>query len=727
MNRRYFLRSAAGGAAGMAGLLAVGRYAWVSGRSPKGISKFSATLPGLGPDGANNLGNFIPVLSPDTKTYPGIDYYDVVAQQFTQTLHPAIGPTRLWGYVDAKNLTSKYLGGVIVATHGRPVKLKVTNSLPPTHILPLDPTAIDPPLVKEVGGRADRITVHLHGAVVAWTSDGGPASWFTNSQNPGGFAHGSSFLNKGPTPGSAMYDYPNNQSARLVWYHDHAYGITRLNAYSGLASAYLITDDAESMMIKSGILPDVPGYPLGIPLIIQDKSFFDPASDATYPVSAAQKGDLWYPHDYPGPPIPKMTLPVQCGATGRWNISGGTPPSVSLVPEAFFDTNLVNGAPYPVLSVSPRRYRFQTLNAAQARFYNLQLYVGDQSADGITLKESADLDNNGNRIRIPTNPAGPKIIQIGKDSGLLPAPVVLNDPPKPIGYLLTTDDDDPRHGNANRYNLLLSPGERADIIVDFRGFEGHTIVLYNDAPAPFPMGDIRNDYYAGAPDLTCIGRMGSTQPGYGPDTRIVMRFDVAKNGSVNEPDFEQTLANLQATLPAVYLQTLPPALETQSPPKIKTLNEGFDSNGRLMQMLGSPHSSGYLSKPIDVASKGETQTWQVYNLTGDTHPIHWHLVNVQVVKREAWQFDSEGHPVLPLRPIPGTARPPDPNEAGWKETLRMDPGEVTTVIMKFDMPFDAPPSPRLQAEYGLKGAEYVWHCHILEHEEHDMMHALVIA
>ncbi len=710
----------------MAGLFAVGRYGRLSGRSPKGISKFRATLPGLGPGGANNLGNFIPVLSPDTKTYPGTDYYEIAARQFTQTMHPAIGQTRLWGYGAEKDLNNQYLGGVIVATRGRPVKLKVKNLLPPTHLLPLDPTAIDPPLVKEVGARSDRITVHLHGAVVPWTSDGGPMSWFTNAQNPGGFAHGSSFLNNGPTPGSAMYDYPNNQSARLAWYHDHAYGLTRLNAYAGLASAYLITDDAESMMIASGILPDVPGYRLGIPLIIQDKSFFNPDSDPQYPVSGAQRGDLWYPHVYQGAPIPEMKLPLQCGDTGRWNISGGTPPPVSLVPEAFFDTNLVNGAPYPTLSVSPRRYRFQTLNAAQARFYNLQLYVADQSADGIALTESADLDNNGNRIKIPKNPAGPRIIQIGKDSGLLPAPVVLNDPPKPIGYLVTTEDDDPRNGNANRYNLLLAPGERADIIVDFRGFEGQSIILYNDAPAPFPMGDIRNDYYAGAPDLACIGRIGSTEPGYGPDTRIVMRFDVATSGAVDEPGFEQTLASLQATLPAVYLQTLPPALDTQSPPKIKTLNEGFDANGRLAQTLGSPAASGYLSTPTDIASRGETQIWQIYNLTGDTHPIHWHLVNVQVVKREAWQFDSEGHPVLPLRPIPETARPPDPNEAGWKETLRMDPGEVTTVVMKFDMPFDAPPSPRLQAAYSLKGAEYVWHCHILEHEEHDMMRALVV-
>jgi spore coat protein A len=398
---------------------------------------------------------------------------------------------------------------------------------------------------------------------------------------------------------------------------------------------------------------------------------------------------------------------------------------VSLVPEAYFDTNLVNGAPYPTLRVAPRRYRFRLLNAAQGRFYNLQLYVADQSIDGITLKESSEIDNHGNPIKVPANRIGPKIIQIGKEGGFLPAPVVLNDPPRPIGYV-SAGGHDSRAGNANRYNLLIAPGERADIVVDFRGLEGRSVIVYNDAPAPFPSGDIRNDFYPGAPDLTCIGGTAPPAPGHGPDTRTVMRFDVATEGAVNEPDFAATLAALQTALPATYMETLPPLPATEEPPKVKTLDEVFDSHGRLLQRVGSPHASGYMAKPVDIASNGETQVWQIYNLTADTHPMHLHLVNIQLVRREAWQADSNGKPVFPLRPIPGTARPPDPNEAGWKETVRMDPGEVTTIIMRFDMPPGAPPSPRLQANYGIKGAEYVWHCHILEHEEHDMMHALVI-
>ena len=94
-------------------------------------------------------------------------------------------------------------------------------------------------------------------------------------------------------------------------------------------------------------------------------------------------------------------------------------------------------------------------------------------------------------------------------------------------------------------------------------------------------------------------------------------------------------------------------------------------HGRLMQQLGSPDVSGYLSLSVDIAHKGEGQVWQVYNLTGDTHPMHLHLANVQIVKREAWASGVDGKPVFPLRPVPGTARAPDPNEAGWKE-LRLE-------------------------------------------------------
>jgi len=88
----------------------------------------------------------------------------------------------------------------------------------------------------------------------------GPPGGLSNPKNPGGFTHGSSFLNKSG-PGSAIYDYPNRQSSRFAWYHDHAYGVTRLNAYAGLASAFLITDDEEARRSRRACFPtslDIP-------------------------------------------------------------------------------------------------------------------------------------------------------------------------------------------------------------------------------------------------------------------------------------------------------------------------------------------------------------------------------------------------------------------------------------------------------------------------------------
>ena len=742
VNRRQFIaRTATLGA----GALVLTRRAWPFNQSPTGVQKFLATLPGLGPGGANNFGNYIQVLSNQTPN-TGTDNYQIVAKQFTQQVHPSIPPTTFWGYADARiPYKGTYLGGVIVARRGTPVNLKVTNLLPPAHILPVDSTLVDPSVSAEIGGRTDRIAIHLHGGLVSWDHDGGPFHWFSNANNPGGFVHGSSFIN-GAGPGAALYTYPNDQSARLVWYHDHAYSLTRINAYAGLATGYLITDDAEAQLISSGVLPDFDGYPLGIPLVVQDKTFWDGGSGhdpgyGTVPPAGAVPGSLWYPHVYEGASLtdlPAMTLsPLDCGKTARWEQDPvqtlGFP---STVPEFFSDTLLVNGAPYPKIALPPRRFRFRFLNGSQARFYNLQLYVADSTADGITLAATGDTDNNGNPILAPTNPPGPAFIQIGNEAGFLPAPALFwngkdnHNSNNVVGYNLTPlADGDPTVGNVNRYNLVMAPAERPDVIIDFRGFEGQKLILYNDAPAPFPGGDIRNDYYGGDTDLTCIGGAPSTTPGFGPDTRVLMRFEIGTSGSITELSFADTVKALQSALPTAFKQTQPNTnIGPDNGVKVKTLNEDKDAFGRLRQVLGAPNVTDYLATPVDFAQRGEVQRWRIFNLTADTHPMHFHLVNVAVRQRERWAFTSDGSPVLPLQVIPGTARPADANEQGWKETVRMNPGEVVTVDMKFTLPSgkQAPPSPRLQASYGITGAEYVWHCHILEHEEHDMMHALVV-
>jgi spore coat protein A len=119
-------------------------------------------------------------------------------------------------------------------------------------------------------------------------------------------------------------------------------------------------------------------------------------------------------------------------------------------------------------------------------------------------------------------------------------------------------------------------------------------------------------------------------------------------------------------------------------------------------------------------SGGTTEVWQIMNLTGDTHPIHFHLVNVQLIQRQPFTGDPNGWAYS------GPPIPPEANELGWKETVRMNPGEITTVIMKFDLPELPTAAMRDAVSPRTGGREYVWHCHILEHEEHDMMRPLIV-
>jgi spore coat protein A len=173
-----------------------------------------------------------------------------------------------------------------------------------------------------------------------------------------------------------------------------------------------------------------------------------------------------------------------------------------------------------------------------------------------------------------------------------------------------------------------------------------------------------------------------------------------------------------------------------------TLSEGVDPYGRLIALLGTGtvtdtdrtvYGMHYLDalQPDEQHQRGEYEVWDIYNTTGDTHPIHFHLFNVQILGRARFQYDSDGVGVDFGQVLIWV--PPDDNERGFKETVRMDPGQVTRVVMKFDLPPDpvvnvlgrnrripVPASPRTG------GLEYVWHCHILEHEEHDMMRPLVV-
>jgi spore coat protein A len=705
ISRRKFLQAATLGAAATAlPLKWLGRGTAYAFYQSRGLMKFGPgqVLRGVGPGG-------IPVAAPDGSAAPvtGVTHYSIDIQQFTDQLHPDLDPTKLWGYnpivpLGGGSQQAKHLGGILVADKGTPIQITFANSLPDNHIIPVDTTILG------AGGPRNRTAIHLHGGFVPWISDGGPFDWWL----PNG-TRGPSFLNNqvlNPTafPDEAEYYYPMDQTARMMWYHDHSFGTTRINAYAGLASACILRDNFERSLVGPspgrGLPPFIETSVLGgtvvleLPVIVQDKIFVNSdnilALDPTWP-GPISTGSLWYAHVYE-PKLYKLT----------GNKAGkGAVPDPSVVPEFFGDTMLANGTVYPEATVEPRRYRLRALNACNARFLNLQLYVDDGSADGITL----------NPVTLaPTNAKGPDFLVLGHDGGFLPKAVLVpsNVPFNPVTLA---------------GSLITGPAERWDLVVDFSGYAGQKVILYNDAPAPFPDGSPLTDYFPGAPGNPTI-----TAPGFGPNTRQIMRFSVgtAVTAPADSPLAISPATDLtQGIDPQLVNQATGQLLVTPKTTRTLTLNESFDAFGRLIQFLGTavpPVNVGmgfgraYTDPATETPLAGDVEVWEIYNLTGDTHPIHFHLVNVQIINRQPFRVSNfHGDPASFL----GPALPPDRNEFGWKETVRMNPGEVTRVIMRFTlpaMPFTVPASRRTG------GNEYVWHCHILEHEEHDMMRPLVI-
>lgn len=631
------------------------------------LKKFIQPLRGVG-------GTGIPVAQPDSPRLgwwqSGVTHYTIDVGQFEDLLHPDLpNPTRLWGF--GQNGTFRHLGGIIASHRDTPVQITFRNNLPLPHILPVDDT-----IMGVMGNQNNRCDIHLHGGFVTWNSDGGPHAWW----DPNGH-RGPSFvnvLNPHLANNEAEYYYPNQQSARLMWYHDHAFGLTRLNAYAGIASGYVIYDDYELGLVANNNLPG-PLDPRTFYLVFQDKIFvsnntatLDPTWQTIMPNS--RLGDLWYAHQYA----------ADLGPTG-------TPPDLSCVPEFFADTILVNGTVYPTLEVEQRQYRFRLLNACNARFLNPRLVY----AKGSSFPDSTEPK--------PTA-SGPAFIQIGSEGGFLPAPTMVS--------------------GKNLPTLLLAPAERADLIVDFRNVApGSTFILYSDAPAPFPMGDDTNDYYPGNPKTL------ESVPGYGPNTRTLLQIRVKARSGAIDPAISLPAA-FTPTDPFMVPQTpgLPTPVPTGVPIRRLTLNETFDEFGRLIQFLGTDQiESGrpdfgrpYLDPATENVSAGSTEVWEIVNLTGDTHPIHFHLVNVQLLSRQAFSVSQYAGGAPNYQ---GPEMAPDTNELGWKETVRVNPGQVARVLMQFNLPvvpFTVPDSPRTG------GKEYVWHCHILEHEEHDMMRPMIV-
>jgi FtsP/CotA-like multicopper oxidase with cupredoxin domain len=321
---------------------------------------------------------------------------------------------------------------------------------------------------------------------------------------------------------------------------------------------------------------------------------------------------------------------------------------------------MVNGRTWPRLDVQPRRYRLRLLNGSNARFYHLRLV--DEGANEQTF------------------------VQIGTDGGYLPKPVTLHD-------------------------LLLAPGERADLLVDFSFSSGQHLRFVNDAGTPYPGGD--------SPDPETTGQ--------------ILQFVVASSPGVHEKSPPSTLAEI-------------PTLVADSPTRVLALFEIMGDGGPLVRTL---QGQTWDAPPSETPRVGSTEEWQLVTLTEHAHPIHIHLIQFQLVRRQhlagdvyekAW-IELNGSPKFPVNGpvralateayLEGDPSPPNPNELGWKDTLAVFPGEVTTIRVRF-APTTTPVTGPDAAAPGVNkfpfdptaGPGYVWHCHILEHEDNEMMRPL---
>jgi FtsP/CotA-like multicopper oxidase with cupredoxin domain len=375
-------------------------------------------------------------------------------------------------------------------------------------------------------------------------------------------------------------------------------------------------------------------------------------------------------------------------------------------------------------------------------------------------------------------------------------------------------------GNVDQWALGLGPAERADVIVDFSGWEGKTIILYNDAPAPVPANDPRNNYYTCDPDQVDSGGAPSTLPGYGPNTRTIMQIRVANAAPATpydvpalESQFDATTATVvaggvfaasqettivpQAAYGSAYGTTFTDiwsnifdnsltftpiggtapgvTIPFQAKALHDEMSETYDDYGRMQAVIGleMPRTQAglqnfilynFVDPPTEVMAPSHVygqplgttgngiQIWKITHNGVDAHPLHFHEFEVQLINRVAWD---------------NNVRWPDPNEIGWKETVRMNPLQDIIVALRPivpTVPFDLPNSVRLldptmpegeviksftlwdggtagvrpgfdtigepidiYNHYVNFGAEFVWHCHILAHEEMDMMRPIAMA
>ena len=587
------------------------------------------------------------------------------------------------------------------------------------------------------------IVTHVHGAHVNSNSDGYPEAWwlanandipagyattgtlFTQQDNVNGDAQDPQYRNLDgrptgliqkdfdPVGGAAFYSYENTQAATTLWYHDHTLGMTRLNVYAGPAGFWLLRGGAHDT--AAGVLPgpapvagEDPNFITAvrnkireIPIAIQDRSF---NIDGTlfYPQSRAFFDGFNGP--YVGAVDPVTGVQVS-DINPIWN------------PEAFFNTMVVNGTTWPVLEVAPAKYRLRLLNGSNSRFINLSMF--EVVKDKATKKKPKKKDNSTYGLEHP-------FYQIGGDQGFLPKVVQIQTGFSSVlpgtgvaGPLVALPDP--------MQALLMAPAERADVIVDFSGLPDGTIIrMLNTAPdAPFGgFPDIPADSGTTGQVMQFVVNsvnvpLTAADAAATPVLDLVLPVEpplagastVTRPLSLNEEESMQICVTVSPTGAVTTVGQYPPhttniaalcAALGAVPQAPKAALLGTTANDPTLPgnpLVGVP---AMWKDPItEIPELDATETWEFFNLTVDGHPIHMHLVGYEIIDRQLLDpvtLTPIGLPILPLA-----------NELGRKDTVLAYPGEVTRVKATFDLP-------------GL----YVWHCHIVEHEDNEMMRPLYV-
>jgi len=463
---------------------------------------------------------------------------------------------------------------------------------------------------------------------------------------------------RGPQWVEKKYIYNNDQPAGNLWYHDHALGITRLNVYAGLAGFYFIRDQFDTGQPDNPL--GLPAWPYEKAYAIQDRMFY-------------ASGELFYPA-FPGDPYYDDFITGEGAILPPDIFPGGGPTALA---EFFGDHMVVNGVIWPKEDVEPRNYRLHLLNGTDSRFMAIQLFE--------VLPGATDFANAVQQLSFTV---------VGSDQGLASSP--------------TTVD-----------TLLSEPGSRYDIIVDFKSVTpGNRVIMKNiGGDEPFG-GDIPGPQVFG-------------------ETDRIMAFDVVLPFDNAVPDVSPTGINFGPDVAA--------------PTRLRkvALFEGKDEFGRLQPLLGTAEpATDYAGNPINWPNTpayvnaglvgqmegsiawhspttenpklGDTEIWEIYNATGDAHPVHLHLVHFEVIDRQEFTADVVDQPIVQhngtlgdgfrLENIVLGAQVGTPDgyvENAPKDMVTALPGQITRIKATFDKP-----------------GRYVWHCHILSHEDHEMMRVL---